>query len=992
MAGLIAGTYEIIEQIGSGGGGNVFLANHLRLGKKVVLKADKRKITTAPELLRREVDVLKELSHSYIPQVYDFFVEGETVYTVIDFIEGESLDKPLKRGETFSQERVIKWAKQLLEALAYLHSPTHGTPPHGFVHSDIKPANIMLTSNDDICLIDFNISLALGEENAIGCSAGYASPEHYGLDFSTSGDTATAEKRTEKLNKPPVQAVRPGNSTASLETEALAPYDAGGGTEPLYPHLDKGEESTLSLTDVPDTPYVEKQSSTASRQSTVVPDIRSDIYSVGATLYHLLSGTRPAKNAKEVIALSEAEFSPQIVKIITKAMNPNPDLRYQTADEMLYALTHLHENDPRLLRLKRRRKIVCTILTIVLVAGVLSAFTGLKRMQRTERWLKLSEYSQNALQEGDSAAAIRYAREAIPTSQTLFTPDRVAEAQKALTDALGVYDLSDGFKTYEVFELPSEPLYIALSPDGTNAACIYTGSMVVFDTERCESIVTLPVEQSALLEVEYLDNSTIVYAGENGVTAYNLEASAEVWSGAPATAISVSGDGKYVAAVYKDESFAIVYDATSGQISCKVDFSGRHQQVQLNDSFANPNNNLFALNQRGDLLAVSFADGSLQIYDLSSPDETVAVLDEGSGYTHFEGGFSQQYFAFSASNASQSVFAIIDTENMEQTGGFQDETAFGVQADAAGIYVQSNNFLVKMDPVTGEQTPLVTTSENIQRFAISRTHTLAAGKDSIMFFDHNAALMSKQENDINHDFVQIAEGVALIGGLDSPVIRILRYENHPDTEIMAYDAAYDHNEARISGDGKTVTLFSYDKFRVYSREGRVLAEVSLPNADQVYDQQFIRDQEGSRLEVTYNDGTVVSYSAEDGTVCGEKSVEPPDLNIVDRFETDRFRIESPLHGTPQVYDIKSGKLFCELEEDAYLTYVTQVGDYIVTQYITANDGHCYGQLLNQKWEVLAELPYLCDVYDEMLYFDYPSGNVRQSRIFDIGELLEIAQG
>ena len=76
MSKVIASTYELIEKIGSGGGGNVYLAIHKRLGKKVVLKADKRKITARPELLRREVDILKELSHSYIPQVYDFFVES----------------------------------------------------------------------------------------------------------------------------------------------------------------------------------------------------------------------------------------------------------------------------------------------------------------------------------------------------------------------------------------------------------------------------------------------------------------------------------------------------------------------------------------------------------------------------------------------------------------------------------------------------------------------------------------------------------------------------------------------------------------------------------------------------------------------------------------------------------------------------------------------------------------------------------------------------
>ena len=92
-------------------------------------------------------------------QVYDFFTENDTVYTVIDFVDGESMDKPLKRGQRFSQAQVIVWACEILEALAYLHEPTHGTPPRGIVHSDIKPANIMLTPNGDVKLIEecFNV-------------------------------------------------------------------------------------------------------------------------------------------------------------------------------------------------------------------------------------------------------------------------------------------------------------------------------------------------------------------------------------------------------------------------------------------------------------------------------------------------------------------------------------------------------------------------------------------------------------------------------------------------------------------------------------------------------------------------------------------------------------------------------------------------------------------------------------------------------------------
>ena len=171
MAQIIAGTYEILEEIGAGGGGIVYRGRHLRLGKTVVLKADKRTLSARPEALRREVDALKNLSHTYIPQVYDFVEESGTVYTVMDYIEGESLDKLLGREERVPQAQLVRWARQLLEALCYLHS----RPPHGILHSDIKPANIMLTPEGDIRLIDFNIALALGEEGAVrvGFSQGY---------------------------------------------------------------------------------------------------------------------------------------------------------------------------------------------------------------------------------------------------------------------------------------------------------------------------------------------------------------------------------------------------------------------------------------------------------------------------------------------------------------------------------------------------------------------------------------------------------------------------------------------------------------------------------------------------------------------------------------------------------------------------------------------------------------------------------------------------
>lgn len=279
MSEIAASRYEIIKKLGAGGGGSVFLAEDMRLAKQVVLKIDKRKITTRTELLRREVDILKDLKHPNIPAVFDFFAENEKVVTVMEYIEGESLDKPLKRGEKFPQAQVLEWGKELLEALCYLHKPVHGTPPRGFVHSDIKPANLMRRTDNTVCLIDFNIALALGETNIIGCSAGYASPEHYGIDFSSDSETVNTEGATDVLG-----------GGENDETEAVS--------------VDR------TLTEEEAAVSVKSESSSSARKRIVVPDVRSDIYSTGATLYHLMSGVRPARNATEVVPLSKKEFSP----------------------------------------------------------------------------------------------------------------------------------------------------------------------------------------------------------------------------------------------------------------------------------------------------------------------------------------------------------------------------------------------------------------------------------------------------------------------------------------------------------------------------------------------------------------------------------------------------------------------------------------------------------------------------------------------------------
>lgn len=102
---------------------------------------------------RQEVDILKNLRNSYLPQVLDFLVTEEGIYTVMSYIPGKSFKELIEEGMPFTVNQMVRWGMQLCNALNYLHSQQ---PP--IIHGDIKPSNIMLTPEGNICLIDFNIS------------------------------------------------------------------------------------------------------------------------------------------------------------------------------------------------------------------------------------------------------------------------------------------------------------------------------------------------------------------------------------------------------------------------------------------------------------------------------------------------------------------------------------------------------------------------------------------------------------------------------------------------------------------------------------------------------------------------------------------------------------------------------------------------------------------------------------------------------------------
>lgn len=950
MGRIIASTYEIEREIGSGGGGVVYLGKHLRLNKQIVLKAYTRNASTKPAVLSREVDALKNLSHTYIPQVYDYVEENGTVYSVMEYIEGESLDKPLKRGERFPQPQIIQWAYHLLDALIYLHS----RPPYGILHSDIKPANIMLTPQGDIRLIDFNIALALGEEGAVrvGFSRGYASPEHYGISYAS---PALADLGKTRLN-----------AATELNVE----------------------------TQLPTSPETQLSRGSSTTGGSVMLDVRSDIYSLGATLYHLLTGRRPASSAMEVVPILSREASPAVAAIIQKAMAPDPAERYQSAEEMLRAFRQLRQDDPRTKRHRRRVAQTMSILIILFLAGGFSTFFGLRQMEQlqareraaaemAERTLALITESESACRRGDIPAAVSASAEALQADGSPYK----ASAQLALTEALGVYQLSDGFRSSRTLQVPDTLIKPVLSPRGTRAALVTLGQVRVFDTERGEELASLPLERSALSDVIFSGEERLFYAGENGAAAYDLQSRQVLWTGMPATGLALSQNGRTLAAVYKDDAGAVLYNAASGEMVRSVSFGTQHQDSAVNDLYADPESDIFSLSGSGRFLAVSFSDGGLTVFDTQDSGSSLSVF-ESSEYTYFEGGFYGNCLAFSASNATESIFAVVDAERQIQTIGLSASDVFHVRADGSGICLSLGNTLVQIDPESGEQTELAYTSENIAAYRRDSEHTLVLRESgALTFFDSGAREIETLDAG-RCDFICLGGGYALAASRDSSLVRVLRLEEHSDARLRRYDEAYPHSEARIGNDG-TLMLFSYEGFQLYAQDGTLLLEENFPDAGQIYDQQYLREE--GALEVTYYDGTVRRYAASNGVLSSERQAASPDKSLNEEFRTSRLRIAAPLHGRAAIYDLESGKVIREMETEDSVTYVTETGNYVIVEYITAQ-GERYGLLLNEACETLARLPGLCDILpDGTLVFDYMRGNLRQSRIYSTRELLALGE-
>ncbi len=262
---ILENRYKIMGLIKSGGMGALYRASDMRLDCICAVKellpfyGKKEEQEEAKKWFKREAAILAKLDHPNLPKVSDYFISNNRYYIVMDFIEGDNLKTIVDKEETgLEPEKVIKWSKDILKILDYLHTQN---PP--VIYRDIKPSNIMIHRDGRAILIDFGIARVIEKDS-------------------------TTEKTI-------------------IGTEGYSPVEQYRGKV----------------------------------------EARSDIYALGATMHHLLTGLPPVPFKFEPLREIRPEISPELEEIVMKALKEKLQDRFASARDMLVALNSLQKTEEK---------------------------------------------------------------------------------------------------------------------------------------------------------------------------------------------------------------------------------------------------------------------------------------------------------------------------------------------------------------------------------------------------------------------------------------------------------------------------------------------------------------------------------------------------------------------------------------------------------------------------------------------------------------------
>ena len=281
MIGQTISHYRITGQVGSGGMGIVYEAQDLDLGRKVALKflpPQSSRDQTALDRFLLEARTASALNHPNICTIYAVekvqLESGEQQsFIAMELLEGETLDRRLASG-IVPLDRMLDWGIQLADALDAAHVK-------GIIHRDIKPANIFITQRGQVKVLDFGL-------------AKLTRPE---MQMETIGATQDSPG--------PVHLTSPGSTVGTIAY--------------MSPEQARGEEL----------------------------DPRTDLFSLGVVIYQMATGRLPFSGATSAVVFNailerepvpalqlNATLPPKLEEIISKALEKDRDLRYQSAADL----------------------------------------------------------------------------------------------------------------------------------------------------------------------------------------------------------------------------------------------------------------------------------------------------------------------------------------------------------------------------------------------------------------------------------------------------------------------------------------------------------------------------------------------------------------------------------------------------------------------------------------------------------------------------------